>query len=341
MTILLARPAAGPAARTESLSAPSPEPVWRLARPVAVVWRPGPVLQVGLDDDPCVLLPEAPPRADLLVRALRRDRTARELTRLLPEIDEGWLSGALARLDAGGVLRRGPRPDRPTVALHGAGPLAEAVAALLAGEGVDLLVVDPGQPSAPDAVRARSERWRTVARRHRRGALADLVEPWQADAPGPAVAIVCPPTIEPDRGLTDALTRAGRPHLVVRCEPGRAVVGPFVVPGRTSCVRCSDRERVRRDPQWPYVLAQLCLAPAAAPGLIRQWAAVTGAAQTLAFLRGALPETLGATLELPAEGLDLQVRTWAPDPACGCASPGAGAGPQPRWEASTSSTPGP
>ncbi len=45
---------------------------------------------------------------------------------------------------------------------------------------------------------------------------------------------------EPDRELLDPCVRDGVPHLVVRLTEGDAVVGPFVVPGRTACLRCVD-----------------------------------------------------------------------------------------------------
>ena len=50
---------------------------------------------------------------------------------------------------------------------------------------------------------------------------------------------------EPDRELVDAWTRHGTPYVLVRLTEGRAVVGPFVVPGRTACLRCvEDRKSV-------------------------------------------------------------------------------------------------
>ena len=45
------------------------------------------------------------------------------------------------------------------------------------------------------------------------------------------------------------------------CSPGCArrtgVVGPLVLPGRSSCQRCHDLHRADRDPAWPSIAAQL------------------------------------------------------------------------------------
>ena len=46
------------------------------------------------------------------------------------------------------------------------------------------------------------------------------------------------------------------PHLVVRLVEGRAVVGPFVVPGRTACLRCIDAYLTEEDPAWPLLVEQ-------------------------------------------------------------------------------------
>lgn len=287
--------------------------------PVATVWRTPSSLQVGLDDDRSAVLPGAPPDAVRIVRALLRGRRLPDLAAEFPGVERRWAFHAQACLRAAGLL--GSAGPRGPVALFGAGPLAESVAGLLAGEGVDLLVVEPGFTDGLDRARVSGARWNSVVRRHRRSARAQVVEAWRAEAADPPLALVCPPTVEPDRAVTGALVRASLPHLVVRCEPDRAVVGPFVLPGRTSCVRCADLHRGRRDPHWPYLLAQLCHTPGGRGRLLRQWAATNAAAQALAFLDGGLPESIDATLELGGARHELQVRAWEPDVRCGCGQP--------------------
>ena len=50
---------------------------------------------------------------------------------------------------------------------------------------------------------------------------------------------------------------AGVPHLPVRVRDGAGLVGPLVIPGVTSCLRCADLHRSDRDAAWPAVAAQL------------------------------------------------------------------------------------
>ena len=69
-----------------------------------------------------------------------------------------------------------------------------------------------------------------------------------------------------DRELLDAWTRAGTPYLLVRLTEGRAVVGPFVVPGRTACLRCIDAHHTDADPAWPLLVRQYAAASRARPG---------------------------------------------------------------------------
>ena len=47
------------------------------------------------------------------------------------------------------------------------------------------------------------------------------------------------------------------PHLLVRVRDGNGLVGPMVVPGVTSCLRCADLHRSDHDAAWPAVAAQL------------------------------------------------------------------------------------
>ncbi|HEX9065643.1 MAG TPA: hypothetical protein VF843_11080, partial [Streptosporangiaceae bacterium] len=53
------------------------------------------------------------------------------------------------------------------------------------------------------------------------------------------------------------LGRQGVPHLAVLAGEAIGVVGPLVLPGRTSCLRCLDYARAASDPSWPLILAQI------------------------------------------------------------------------------------
>jgi bacteriocin biosynthesis cyclodehydratase domain-containing protein len=132
---------------------------------------------------------------------------------------------------------------------------------------------------------------------------------------------------EPRRDLTDPLMREAIPHLVVRLREGEAVVGPFVLPGLTPCLRCLDSHLADEDPSWPLLVQQYALAtrsdradgvpePVDAPLAA---AAVAWAARELAaYAEGRAPATLGRTVTLAARGAEPETRPWWPHPRCGC-----------------------
>ncbi|HET6166643.1 MAG TPA: TOMM precursor leader peptide-binding protein, partial [Marmoricola sp.] len=131
---------------------------------------------------------------------------------------------------------------------------------------------------------------------------------------------------EIDRGDLDTLVRDRIPHVVVRVVEGTAVVGPFVDPGHTACLRCLDAHAAMRDPR----AATLPTLHARAAADRRDGVAepVDSALATLAVawavrdlvthVEGDRPSTWSATVRLAA-GLRSVVQTeWLRHPACGC-----------------------
>jgi hypothetical protein len=139
------------------------------------------------------------------------------------------------------------------------------------------------------------------------GASADVVvlaRPWAASDP-----------------LAAGVQRAGIPHLVATVRGQTGVVGPFVVPGVTSCLRCADLHRRDADPRWPGFAAQLTAgeAPASGATVTCLLTAVSAAVQVLAFLDGAsAPAALEATLEFSPPDLLPRVRRWPGHAGCDC-----------------------
>lgn len=263
----------------------------QLARPALALWRAPGVLQVGLDS-PAVVLERVPDGIDEAIRLLARPHSPDELGSLLPGLEAHWWPWLLERLSASGLLVPATPPPPPSLVVVGAGRLADAVATALASAGPGTSRVDPvGFAGLPAATAARE------------------------------VVVLAGRTAEPDRAMTDSLFREGRTHLVVRLEPDRAVVGPFVQPGVSPCVRCQDLARVRLDPAWPALLAQLCREPVAAEPSLLAWAAATAAVQVRAWLAGGTPETHGASLELELGDFRLHGRPWRAHPGCGCLQP--------------------
>lgn len=125
----------------------------------------------------------------------------------------------------------------------------------------------------------------------------------------------------PDEALRERLHADGVPHLLVGVDAVRAVIGPLVVPGRTSCLRCADLHRIDRDPAWPALAAQLATAPARfEPSDVALCTAASGIAalQALAFLDGDTPTTIDGTLEMTLPDWRLRRRSRRPHEACEC-----------------------
>ena len=90
------------------------------------------------------------------------------------------------------------------------------------------------------------------------------------------------------------------PHLMVRVAGDHGVVGPLVLPGLTSCLRCADLHRTDRDHAWAALAVQLSAPRSQAPASDVSLAAVMAgiaAIQVLAFLDGEHPASIEGSLE--------------------------------------------
>lgn len=238
------------------------------------------------------------------------------------------IPAAASSATAASALAPGWRGRRSAVVVvEGAGRVGAPLAAVLAASGIGRVSVrdhalttaadavvggltadDEGRPrclAVADAVRRASPL--TDLRPLPAGAAADLVvltRPWAASDP-----------------LTAGHHRAGTAHLVATVRGQTGVVGPLVVPGSTSCLRCADLHRRDADPRWPALAAQLTAAepPASGATVTCLLTAVTAAVQALAYLDGSgAPLTLDGTIELRPPELVPRLRRWRPHPDCGC-----------------------
>lgn len=278
-----------------------------LTRATVFLRRSPDAVQVGLDTDAARLLAGVSPAlAEVLAQIDGRQtlgslrRAARRLA-----VPERQLDEALAVLRQAGlvVVRSAATPPDPVgtlsgarIGLIGSGPLATRLAEAL------------GRCGPAELIRT-----------------AELIRSADPDAVAPDLTVVATGTAEPDRVLTAGLVRSDQPHLIVRTAGELAVVGPFVLPGRSACLRCIDLTRAGADPGWPELLAQLCRHRSAAPELAVGWAVGTALLQVHAARRYAHgrsdaepPETLGATLELDGTNLAPRLRRWPGHPGCGC-----------------------
>jgi ThiF family len=232
-----------------------------------------------------------------------------------------------AARDPDGAVRWHVR-RRASVVLEGATRVGVPLATLLAASGVGRVSVrDDGVATAGDAVAgglAASDEGRPRALAaadavRRASPLTDLrpLPPGTA----PDLVVLARPWAASDP-LLAGLQDAGVAHLVATVRGDTGVVGPLVVPGVTSCLRCADLHRRDADPHWPVLAAQLTAAGAPGGATLTCWAtAVVAAQQALAYLDGSgSPAALSASVELCPPGLVPRLRRRPAHPSCGCTS---------------------
>ncbi|UOY01313.1 ThiF family adenylyltransferase [Blastococcus sp. PRF04-17] len=250
-------------------------------------------------------------------------RTGAELHSALGRVPGAWRARRSAVVVVEGATRVGV-PLAAVLAASGVGRVSVADSGLTAAADAvvgGLSADDEGRPrslAAADAVRRASPL--TDLRPPPPGAAADLVvlaRPWAASDP-----------------LVAGIHRAGVPHLVATVRGETGVVGPFVVPGRTSCLRCADLHRRDADPRWPRLAAQLTAteAPPSGATVTCLMTAAIAALQVLAFLDGSsAPSTLDATVELAPPHLLPRARSWLAHRGCDCGA--AARTDRPTWTA--------
>lgn len=289
-------------------------------------------LQIGVDQEPSLVLAGVHPDLKEVLALLdgRHSLVDVEGAAARLGISRSHLAWCLRTLhEAGLVVNRAGHDDdigaQRRVRLVGAGRLGSAVARLLAQSNLSQFWVADDQPpdrslypaSGPAGTQAEAlVAALTQCSTTRLRVLSHWSKP--EDSP-PDLTIVASDLLECDRVVATGLLRADQPHLIVRGGGGGVVVGPFVVPGRTACLHCTDLARRDADPAWPMLLSQLARTRATLPAVSVAWAGGVAVAQALAFLRGASPETYGATIELSATDYLTRWRSWSMHPSCGCA----------------------
>jgi bacteriocin biosynthesis cyclodehydratase domain-containing protein len=132
---------------------------------------------------------------------------------------------------------------------------------------------------------------------------------------------------EPDRALLDPWLQRGLPHVVVRLTEGRVLLGPFVDPGRTACLRCLDAHRTDEDPDWPLLVQQYADGlergrvdgvPEPVDPSLATLAVGWALRDVVTFVEGQRPTTWSTTLLLSARLEELRTVPWLRHPECGC-----------------------
>ncbi|MFG3707334.1 hypothetical protein ACGF7U_21770 [Micromonospora sp. NPDC047670] len=252
---------------------------------------------------------------------LPRDLAGPARARLAAEA--GALALAAARLPGtpAQVLRRRMAAQ---VVVTGAGPLGAPVALALAQAGVGHVRPDLAGPVRPADLVGTGIPAAAIGR-PLAGAVRDAVEraaPGTGTGPlrrGRVDLVVQLGTDRPAALLAAGHARRRQPHLLVGLREGVPAVGPLVRPPAGPCLNCLDLHRTDLDPDWPALAAQL-----ATGGVEQACATATllaagayAAAEALAQLDGATPETLGCAVEITGPGR-FRRRVWPPHPACGC-----------------------
>ena len=264
--------------------------------PFLPLWRAPGVLQLGADGQ--LVLNEVPPGLDDAITLLAHPQTRDSLTRLLPALESTWIDWLLTELAERGAIRPVEQSQPTEIAVVGSGETAARLADALSEAGLQpALRPTQGTERALVPGHALRRSWATA---------------W------PTLAVLATQTVEPDRTLTDELVHAGIPHLVVRVEPTRATVGPFVIPGHSGCVRCHDLTRSHNDQAWPRLLAQLCRATPKPPGPLRDWAIATAVLQVRAHLADGAPDTLSRMLQINLRDPALHSLGVPMHPNCHC-----------------------
>lgn len=245
----------------------------------------------GLLVDLDVLLPLAPaPTADQDVEAVGRP---------VSRADVAAMAAAAGDRAAGLLQRRATSEvEVATCGSREATSLGEAAVGLLATAGVSARLLPHGLPPAEAAA------------------------PSEAAVTGLLVAVG-----EPPREQVDPWMRAGTPHLLLRLTEGHAVVGPFVLPGETPCLRCLDAHHTDVDPAWPLLVTQYASAvtrprddtiPEPVDRTLATLVGAWAARELLSYAEGRVPGTTSATVRLDPHLTALESQTWPRHPACGC-----------------------
>ncbi|WP_326946448.1 MULTISPECIES: hypothetical protein [unclassified Amycolatopsis] len=335
---------------------PVPLPAFPALLPGLTVLERGPdEIQIGLDPRHGVAIEGLPP--NLVTRLRLLDGRAPVERILLAESEHrDQLRTLLLQLTALGLVTEAGAPDsavlrgeiglwslrarhhqaaladrrRATaISVQGDGRVAVAVAVLLANAGIGH--IEPRLPGAVTEHDLGSGFTEADLGRPRRHALADLIR--RIDA---RVRVTRLHDRYPDLVLlTDAIVPApevvaelmddGVPHLAVRVRDGTGIVGPLVVPGRSSCLRCADLHRTDLDPCWPRVAGQLAGRHQRPDLGAVQACASLAVAQSMRLLSPAelAPPSWNATLEIDAFDGRIRHRGWPPHPRCGCGPPAA------------------
>lgn len=341
----------------------------RLLPGLQVLHRGRGELQVGTDPRHAVVLLDVPEAMAKLLHTLDGRDTAAELTARAGPIEPSTLDRVLTDLAKFGLLEDAAVAEAGTsvparlaadcswwalrtaqervnanirrmqaaVLIHGGGRVAVSLATLLAAAGVGWVSTVADGAVTPEEVgcgylEEDVGKRRSIAIRKAimRTAPATNTSPLPRTRKPDLVLLV--DAAVPDPHLVKRLFTEGAPHLVAWAGEGVGVVGPLVVPGRSSCLRCVDLHKTETEPAWPALATQLAGRPQPADLASAQASAAFAVSQALRVLDG--PRRGGERLpvdptDLPVWAAAVEIDTftgetlrtnWPKHPYCACSS---------------------
>ncbi len=270
-------------------------------------------LQLGLDWPGVVVVPDDPPiRAVLAAVDGLRDTAAVVLTAATEsDVD---VESAAAALD--GLIDCGAVIDLP---YHLRGHASEP------GWASDWLLAGP-RNGAPELAATRDlhavEVWGSGQVADGVRQLAERLGPGRPGAKADVVVIAT--DHEPPRAWSDQAMADGRPHLWATVRELVGVLGPFVEPGRTPCLRCVDLARSELDPCWPTLVESAALPRLhvhACDPLLATLIATWAVQEVAVWAAGLRPQTSRLAVEVPLGVGALESVKYDAHPACGCGWP--------------------
>lgn len=272
--------------------------MYTLSPATPVLMRPDGAVQVGWDPRRAVLIRPpsglSPSTLAGLLRALQSGATLADL-RAHAGVDVAELLGSLVAAGVVTAVAR-KRPRTAVIRVHGRGPLSDVLTGALRHSGARV-----------------THSSRTVA-----GAPSE-----------PTDLVMLSDYLVSDPRVVRDLHAAGTAHLPVRVRDGTGLVGPFVIPGVTSCLRCADLHRSERDAAWPALAAQLRGTVGSADRATVLATAALALSQADCVIRAVRggeaidgitqpPSTLDTTLEFDVRTGSTVARRWSRHPHCSC-----------------------
>jgi hypothetical protein len=260
--------------------------------------------------------------ADLLVPVDQLDRTH------IPSVPGGHLagerSGLAHRHGHAAAVRILQARDDALVVVRGNSPMVAAIATGLAAAGIGHLHHEPTQQTPATPGGQSTQRRGPSARQgsYLSARLRDTYPTVRVHRPAahqhPTIVVMAGDAV-PDLSLAASFVRSHVPHLAVTAGVARTVVGPLVLPGRSSCLSCAHRHRTDADPEWPMVARQLADDPPRTSAFLTTAAACLAVGEVLEHIDGiGKPRTIDGTLEWRSGDPAPRRRSWPAHPECGC-----------------------